>query len=36
MTIPQFQGMPQADKSRKTALVDYGFRLPSATAHRPL
>lgn len=36
MTIPQFQGMPQADRSRKTALVDYGFRLPSATAHRPL
>lgn len=36
MTIPQFQGMPQADKSRKTALVDYGFRLPSALAHRPL
>jgi excinuclease ABC subunit B len=36
MTIPQFQGMPQADKSRKTALVDYGFRLPSAIAHRPL
>lgn len=36
MTIPQFQGMPQADKSRKTALIDYWFRLPSAAAHRPL
>lgn len=36
MTIPQFQWMPQADRSRKTALVDYGFRLPSALSHRPL
>jgi len=36
MTIPQFQGMPQADRSRKTALIDYWFRLPSAAAHRPL
>lgn len=36
MTIPQFQWMPQADKSRKTALIDYWFRLPSAAAHRPL
>ena len=36
MTIPQFQGMPTADKSRKTVLVDHGFRLPSAIQHRPL
>lgn len=36
MTIPQFQGMPSADRSRKTALIDYWFRLPSAAQHRPL
>jgi len=36
MTIPQFQAMPAADKSRKLNLINYGFRLPSALDHRPL
>jgi len=36
MTIPQFQAMPLADKSRKLNLINYGFRLPSAIDHRPL
>ncbi len=36
MTIPQFQAMPSADRSRKTNLINYGFRLPSAIDHRPL
>ncbi len=36
MMIPQIQGMFKADKSRKTTLVDYGFRLPSALDNRPL
>ena len=36
MTIPQFQAMPYADRSRKINLIDYGFRLPSAMDHRPL
>lgn len=36
MTVPQFQGMPAGDRSRKTSLIDYGFRLPSALHHRPL
>gem|GEM_PF-1921677 len=36
MTLPQFQAMPQADASRKRNLVEHGFRLPSATNHRPL
>ena len=36
MTIPQFGGMFNGDKSRKTMLVDYGFRLPSALDNRPL
>jgi excinuclease ABC subunit B len=35
-TIPQVQGMYEGDKSRKQALVDYGFRLPSAFDNRPL
>src|SRR5882757_4287508 len=35
-TIPQIGGMYEGDKSRKTVLVDYGFRLPSALANRPL
>ena len=30
MTIPQIRGMYAGDQSRKTTLVDYGFRLPSA------
>ncbi|MCE9611674.1 MAG: excinuclease ABC subunit UvrB [Chthoniobacter sp.] len=35
-TIPQVGGMYEGDKSRKTTLVDYGFRLPSALDNRPL
>jgi excinuclease ABC subunit B len=35
-TIPQIGGMYAGDKSRKTVLVDYGFRLPSALDNRPL
>jgi len=36
MTIPQIGGMYFGDRSRKTTLVDYGFRLPSALDNRPL
>jgi len=35
-TIPQLHGMYRGDRSRKEALVDYGFRLPSAFDNRPL
>lgn len=35
-TIPQIRGMYAGDNARKTNLVDYGFRLPSAKEHRPL
>ncbi|MCL4785686.1 MAG: excinuclease ABC subunit UvrB [Verrucomicrobia bacterium] len=35
-TVPQIGGMYEGDKSRKTVLVDYGFRLPSALDNRPL
>ena len=35
-TIPQIRGMYAGDQSRKTTLVDYGFRLPSAKDNRPL
>jgi excinuclease ABC subunit B len=35
-TIPQVGGMFEGDKSRKTTLVDFGFRLPSAMDNRPL
>jgi len=35
-TIPQVGGMFEGDKSRKTVLVDHGFRLPSALDNRPL
>ncbi|MEP6602448.1 MAG: excinuclease ABC subunit UvrB [Spartobacteria bacterium] len=35
-TIPQIGGMYEGDKSRKTVLVNYGFRLPSALDNRPL
>ena len=35
-TIPQLHGMYRGDRSRKQALVDYGFRLPSAFDNRPL
>lgn len=36
MTIPQLRGMYNGDRSRKEALVEYGFRLPSALDNRPL
>ncbi|MBE5958739.1 MAG: excinuclease ABC subunit UvrB [Lachnospiraceae bacterium] len=36
ITIPQVRGMYAGDQSRKTSLVDYGFRLPSAKDNRPL
>ena len=36
ITIPQIRGMYAGDRSRKTTLVDYGFRLPSALDNRPL
>ena len=35
-TVPQIAGMYHGDQSRKTTLVDYGFRLPSAKDNRPL
>jgi len=35
-TIPQIRGMYHGDRSRKTTLVDYGFRMPSALDNRPL
>ena len=36
MTVPQVRGMYAGDQSRKTPLVDYGIRLPSAKDNRPL
>ncbi len=36
MTIPQLRAMYAGDQSRKSTLVDYGFRLPSALDNRPL
>jgi len=36
VAIPQLHGMFEGDRSRKTTLVDYGFRLPSALDNRPL
>ena len=36
ITIPQIGGMYAGDRSRKTTLVEYGFRLPSALDNRPL
>ena len=36
VSIPQIRGMYEGDKSRKTTLVEYGFRLPSALDNRPL
>ena len=36
MTLPQVRGMYHGDMSRKKTLVDFGFRLPSALANRPL
>ena len=35
-TVPQIGGMYEGDRSRKSVLVDYGFRLPSAMDNRPL
>lgn len=35
-TVPQIGGMYEGDRSRKTVLVNYGFRLPSALDNRPL
>src|ERR1051325_5669485 len=35
-TVPQLGGMYEGDRSRKTVLVNYGFRLPSALDNRPL
>ena len=36
ITLPQVRGMFAGDRSRKTTLVNYGFRLPSALDNRPL
>lgn len=36
MTIPQIRGMYNGDRSRKTTLVEFGFRLPAALDNRPL
>ncbi|MDQ3429802.1 MAG: excinuclease ABC subunit UvrB, partial [Actinomycetota bacterium] len=36
ITLPQIRGMYKGDRSRKTTLVDFGFRLPSALDNRPL
>ena len=36
VTVPQVRGMYNGDQARKQALVDYGFRLPSALNNRPL
>ena len=36
VTLPQVGAMVRGDRARKTSLVDYGFRLPSAFDNRPL
>ncbi len=36
MTVPQIRGMYNGDRSRKTTLVEFGFRLPAALDNRPL
>ena len=36
VTVPQVRGMHKADRSRKTTLIEHGFRLPSALDNRPL
>ncbi len=36
LTVPQIRGMFQGDLSRKTTLIDFGFRLPSCLDNRPL
>ena len=35
-TVPQLRGMYEGDRSRKMALIDHGFRLPSAADNRPI
>ena len=35
-TVPQLRGMYEGDRSRKLALIDHGFRLPSAADNRPI
>jgi len=36
VTLPQLRGMSRGDRSRKTSLIEHGFRLPSAYDNRPL
>ena len=36
VTVPQIRGMYLGDRSRKTTLSEYGFRLPSCLDNRPL
>ncbi|GHV41034.1 excinuclease ABC subunit B [Clostridia bacterium] len=36
VSVPQIRGMYEGDRSRKTTLIDFGFRLPSALDNRPL
>ena len=36
VTLPQVRAMYAGDRARKTNLIDYGFRLPSAYDNRPL
>jgi len=36
IAVPQIRGMYEGDKSRKTVLIEYGWRLPSALDNRPL
>lgn len=36
MSVPQLRAMPEGDKARKNSLIEHGFRLPSASDHRPL
>ena len=36
VTLPQVRAMYAGDRARKTTLIDYGFRLPSAYDNRPL
>jgi excinuclease ABC subunit B len=36
VTVPQIRGMHEGDASRKKTLIEYGFRLPSASDNRPL
>lgn len=36
VSVPQIRGMYNGDRARKTVLVDYGFRLPSALDNRPM